>query len=168
MGRCASYGTEVQTIKSCYSTSTVTVTHGGNYVGGLVGYGTMVVDSYASGNIDVTSTYNASVGGVAGYLDRYGNASRNVALMSDITVDAGTPIVGRAVGDLYASSSYPERDATFSGNYALSSLVATGTGADDGSDVVIADEAFFRSLGWDMDYLWIFDTDSQRPVFRWQ
>ena len=168
VGGCNRYGSNVKTITSCYSTSTVTVIQGGNEIGGLVGSGTIIVDSYASGNMDVTHTYDARVGGVVGYLSRYGNASGNVALMSDITVDAGTPMVGRVVGDIYTRSSSPEMDATFSDNHAVSSLAATGTGADDASDVVIVDEAFFRSLGWDMDYLWIFDTDSQRPVFRWQ
>ena len=171
VGSCTNYGTNVKTVTSCYSTSTVTITHGGDMAGGLVGYGTIIVDSYAAGNIDVTSTNTAMVGGIGGHLTRYGNASGNVALMSDITVNAGTPRVGRIVGDLYTSSSRPERNATSTGNYALATLaLGGGVDADEGTDVASEDidEAFFRSLGWDMDYLWIFDTDSQRPVFRWQ
>ncbi len=163
------------TIKSCYSTSTVTATAARGIInaGGLVGYTTAnVLSSYATGDLSITTPDNACVGGIIGYLGTYAQASNNVALMSSITTAiVGTADVGRIVGDVFSSSSRPERNATSTGNYALATLaLGGGVDADEGTDVASEDidEAFFRSLGWDMDYLWIFDTDSQRPVFRWQ
>lgn len=162
-------------INACYSTMSITVSSTGTgllNVGGVVstmGQYSVVKNSYSTGNISVTGGHatNNVTGGISGSTTRESVLLNNAALMNSVSAARGR--VGRITGYVYTNATYPERMAIVQGNVANPALAHGGSAdGNEGTDMAVIDEAAFQNLGWDMNYVWKFDSVKNRPVFLWQ
>ncbi|WP_039365053.1 Ig-like domain repeat protein [Mumia flava] len=162
-------GDSFGTIRDVYSTAEVSTT-GGNYAGGIIG----VADSpsttervYATGAVTASGT---TAGGLTGYARDSGTVVRDsIALNPSVTA---TSLAHRVVAR-YASG----QTATLSNNLAIETLVAqtqsvtaTGPTTLNGETVTTAEtqsaDTWTGRLGWDLDSVWRWDDEAQRPVLR--
>ncbi len=161
------------TLSLSNSYTTVTVTGGSSFVGGLIGYGEATINnSYTSGNVIATS------GGYAGGLSGAPiNMNSNLVITNSFAT--GT-ITGGTDGGLVGECS-PYISMTITNSYSVDSTLCGYTNGtvtiNGGSAGGIALSSFYKtsplyavytgSPSWDFTNTWKFNDTSSLPVFTW-
>ena len=167
-------------VERCANTGDIIINHstddGWSVAGGIAGYGERgkVKDSYNVGNISVTDTYHATVGGIYGYSGMVINCYN----IGSISIDAPRKQIGGGAGAVMfwpvqmgdepeaehigeIRNCYYLNSITNTSNYSNSEFVSnyTSVSAEDFSK----QETF---VGFDFENVWEMSPEENRPVLK--
>ncbi|MGP6177653.1 metallophosphoesterase [Microbacterium sp. A196] len=161
-------GDSAGTIKDSYSTARVQVS--GTESGGLIGValgGSVTENVYASGAV-AADTRNT--GGIVGY--GYNETAIRNAMSLNIAVTAPSyahAVLGRVLSSQQATlENNHASDETFVSAESLADAPAADNlkGARVPASTARTVEHFATTLGWDLDGVWAWNADAERPVLR--